>query len=296
MTRALPMPCLCSDVYQRERDILTAKQIDDLLLAGRAWDLSETLSCGGIAVFPHTYLAACGSYIAACVHAALDSGADHVLALGVLHSFSDLLLVARAKERAGEDLSGNALRGVHGPRMRRGEYWKAEYSLLSFLFLWKEEIKRRGIKAPKLSIRFPFLVNKDPQSLPGMRELEAIAKDACLVATSDFCHHGVAYGCAKERALTGDAAKKHALESIQEHLQILTSGDLAKFYQHCQAIRSDSYDVGPLIQYLRAPISAQVLDVTLVDTSELYDGAPKPSWVAASLIKLDKPRFGSSRC
>lgn len=291
MTRAVTMPCLCSDIYQHERDILTAKQIDAVLLAGRAWDLSKTLISGGIAVFPHTYLSACGPYIAACVHAALDSGADHVLALGVLHSFSEVLLSARANELAGADLSGNPLRGIHGPRMRRGDYWKAEYSLSSFLFLWKEEVKRRGIKAPKLSMRFPFLANKNPQSLPGMCELEAIAKDACIVATSDFCHHGVAYGCTKEQALTGEGAQNHALECIQEHLHILKSGDLAKFHKHCKSIRSDSYDVGPTMQHLRGPLSPKVLDITLVDTSALYQGAPKPSWVAASLVQLDKGRF-----
>lgn len=290
MIRATTLPCLCADVYQLERKRLTAKQIDEVLVAGRAWDLSGTLASGGIAVFPHTYLAVCGPYIAACVHAALDCGADHVLALGVLHSFSDQLLSARAHERAGDDVSKCVLRGVHGPKIKRGDYWKAEYSLASFVFLWKEEIKRRGIKAPKLTLRYPYLVNRSPESLPGIGTLESIAKDACIVATSDFCHHGVAYACAQEQLCTGDAAKKYALKSIQEHLRLLQGGDLAQYYQHCHAIRSDSFDVGPVMHYLRGPLCGRVLDLQLVDTSALYDGAPKPSWVAASLVQLDKGR------
>src|SRR6266446_1234081 len=106
---------LCTDIYQEERHALSREEIDAILDAGRAWELSKWLSSGGVALFPHTYLSACGPYIAACVHGALDSGADHVLALGVLHSSTDELSAARARERAHGDLSAITLRGVHGP-------------------------------------------------------------------------------------------------------------------------------------------------------------------------------------
>lgn len=282
------MTCMCSDIYQDERDGLSSKEIDAILETGRAWDLSSTLSCGGVALFPHTYLSVCASYIAACVHGALDSGADHVLALGVLHSFTDEFLAARAKERARHDLSDFALRGVHGPKMQRGEYWKSEYSLLSFVFLWNEEIKRRGIKPPKLSLRFPYLVNRQPQTLPGISELEAIAKDACLVATGDFCHHGVAYGTDKEHALTGKKALEYAKSSINDNLNVLMTGDYAQYYEHCLQVRSDSFDVGSIIYHLRGLLEPTVHDVGICDTSLLYEGTPSPSWVAPALIELKK--------
>ncbi len=288
MVQASTIACLCADVYQDERDRLSSKQVDDILHAGRKWDLSKTLSSGGVAIFPHTYISQCGAYIAACVHGALDSGADHVVVLGVLHSFIDVLCAARAKEKVGEDLLDSVLRGIHGLGLDRGEYWQQEYSLLSFIFLWDEEVKRRGIKAPKLTLRFPYLVNKDPKTLPGINELEALAKDACLIATSDFCHHGVAYGVPKEQAKTGLKAVRYAKKTIQEHLGILQTGDLARFYNHCHEIRSDSFDVGTMLCHLRGHLRPTVCDVTIVDTSALYEGTPSPSWVAASLVKLEK--------
>ncbi len=280
--------CHCFGVYQDERNILSSKQIDAILLSGRKWDLSKQLASGGVVVFPHTYLWACGSYIAAAVHAALDSGADQVLALGVLHSFPEILVKARAQERLKGPIVDSKLRGVHGPKMRRGDFWKNQYSLLSFIFLWKEEIKRRGKKAPKLIIRYPYLVNRQPHSLPGITELKAIAQDSSLVATADFCHHGLAYGNAREQVVTGEGAKIFAKKNVQEHLDILRTNDLQKYYQNCLDIRSDSFDIGPIINHLRGPLFASILDHTVVDTAPLYEGDMNPSWVAASLVQFTK--------
>lgn len=279
-------PCNCTAIYQRERDRLTPQQIDKLLDSGRTWQLSSTLESGGTLIFPHTYLASCGSFIAACVQAALDTGTDHVLALGVLHAANEPLIEARRKERLGEDLVGHPLRGVHGPQHDMGYFWQKEYSLLSFEFLWNEEIKRRGIKPPRLSLRYPYLVNRSPKSLPGVAELEAIAKDACVVATSDFCHHGVAYGTLAEKTLVDDEGLAFARKNIEKHLQLLENGDFAAHYKHCLQIKSDSYDVSPMLYHLLGPLKATVCDSLLIDTSELYEGLA-PSWVAASLVKMD---------
>lgn len=278
--------CLCSGVYQDERDGLTTAQIDTILHSGRRWDLSSATKSGGAVVFPHTYILECGAYIAACVHAALDSGADHVLALGVLHSFPDALFRARNQEKQGADVSGSVLRKVHGPHAVCGNYWKNEYSLLSFIFLWNEEIKRRGVRAPKLSIRFPYLVDKNPATLPGIKELESIARDACIVATADFCHHGVAYNTENPYELNDGI--EFAKGCIEDHLTILGTGDYGRYYQHCLDIRSDSFDVGPVLHHLVGSFSPDVLDMVLVDTAPLYEGFVSPSWVAASLVKLDK--------
>lgn len=273
--------CLCSGVYQDERDGLSERQIDAILLAGRSYDLSSCLKTGGALIFPHTYILECGSYIAACVHAALDSGADHCLALGVLHSFGDTLSAARRQERV-----DHPLRMVHGPHRPPGEYWKNEYSLLSFIFLWEEEIKRRGIRAPKLSIRFPYLVAKSPSTLPGMDELESIAKDACIVATADLCHHGLAYN--SENPYSMNEGADFAKKSIEENLALLQTGDYARYYAHCQKIKSDSYDIGPTLRHLVGPFTPKIHDMTLVDTAPLYEGFVSPSWVAASLVTMEK--------
>lgn len=278
----------CLEAYQQERDQLSTEEINAILQAGRRWNFGKNLASGDVVIFPHTYLHVCAAQIAASVHGALDSGADQVLALGVLHSLTDEFVAARAKEKAMKDLSDLPYWGVHGPRIDRGPYWKSEYSLLSFCFLWDEEIKRRGIKAPKLTLRFPYLVNRQPDKLPGIKELEAMAKDACIVATCDFCHHGVAYGMTQQTTLTGQAALSFAKRNIETNLQILQMGDLGKYYQHCQEIRSDSLDVCSVLYHLRGSMNGTLLDLALGDVAPLFEGNPSPSWVAAALIHLQK--------
>lgn len=282
------MKVTCFLEYEEERKRLSSQQIDAILEAGRRWDLSPALSRGGVAIFPHTYLHVCGDQIASCVHAVLDSGIDQVLALGVLHSTTRQFQSARARERAHDDITDLDIRGVHGPNLRRGSYWKDEYSLLSFAFLLKEECRRRGKKPPKLKLRYPYLVNRDPRSLPGIKELERIAKDSCIVATIDFCHHGLAYGMKKEETYTGAKALQFARKNIETNLRELQVGNFERYYQNCLDIRSDSFDVGPMIYHLRGPMKTSILDVKLVDASMLFEGNPSPSWVAASLVKAEK--------
>ena len=57
----------------------------------RQWDLAPLLRAGGVVVFPHAGVADCGHQIAAAVNAALDSGADTVLVVSVLHAFTEEL-------------------------------------------------------------------------------------------------------------------------------------------------------------------------------------------------------------
>ena len=62
-------------------------------VAAGTWRLR--LAAGGIIVFPHTSVADCGHQVAAAVHAALDSGADRVLVISVLHAFTPEMEEAR---------------------------------------------------------------------------------------------------------------------------------------------------------------------------------------------------------
>jgi hypothetical protein len=84
-------------------------------------------SSGGVVVFPHAGVLDCGHQVAAAVHGCLDSGADRVLVIGVLHAFTDEMQEARTRVSAGDDPSqlevlGNSGAGYRGTRgVARGE-------------------------------------------------------------------------------------------------------------------------------------------------------------------------------
>lgn len=63
--------------------------LDRLDQAHRRWDLAPTLGAGGVLVFPHAGVLDCGHQIAAVVNACLDSGADRVIVISVLHAFTE---------------------------------------------------------------------------------------------------------------------------------------------------------------------------------------------------------------
>jgi hypothetical protein len=142
-----------------------------LLDAGRAWDLAPTLQAGGAIIFPHATLTVCGHQIAAAVHACLDSGAQRVLAIGVLHALTQELEEARTHVANGGDVTREPAWGIQGPGLPGREDWRAEFSLSHFRYLWDVETKRRGIAVPELVVRYPYLAGGRPQFLPGIAEL-----------------------------------------------------------------------------------------------------------------------------
>lgn len=96
--------------YEAERESLGEAGVAERL--ERAPDAA--LPPRGALVFPHTKLAVSGHLVAAAARAVVRSGADEVLAIGVLHGAreEDAALVARA--RRGEPDAVAALRRVHG--------------------------------------------------------------------------------------------------------------------------------------------------------------------------------------
>ena len=161
------------DQYYHELTSL-GNQLYEILDQGKQWseELASTLKNGGGAIFPHTYFSKCGEQIGAVIHAILDSGADQVLMLGTVHPFPGLF-EARIKEFNGEDISQEPSWGVLNPESINGKaLLKNEFSLNLFKALWKIEVERRGKKAPRLIERYPSLVNRNPESLPGMKELK----------------------------------------------------------------------------------------------------------------------------
>ena len=267
--------------YSLQSAILGEKGLHQILDAGRAWDISPVLSRGGSAIFPHTYLRECGDQIAAVVHGCLDSGADQVLVLGVVHTReNEQLRQARLQESKGEKITDETYWGVFPE-------FAGEYSLLHFKTLWDVEVKRRGIKPPKLIMRYPCLVNGKPESLLGIEELERIAKDAAVVITGDLVHNGVAYTTDIHLEI-GSKAERFTQEAIAEMFTLLNRRDYAAFISRCIYFRNDARDPLMVLRHLLGEVQPNLLKFCLVDTVDLFVNEPAPSWVAASLMTLEK--------
>ena len=112
----MDLPQLRIDInhqYAQEHAALGLKGARAKLDAAQEWDLAPVLRAGGALVFPHAGVAECAKQISACVNACINSGADTVLVLSVLHSFTDEMEQARRRVAAGERNRGFALQ--HGP-------------------------------------------------------------------------------------------------------------------------------------------------------------------------------------
>lgn len=265
---------------------LSVTEMDQILQAGRAWDLAPTLQDGGTVLFPHAGIKVCGQQIAAAVHACLDSGAGRVLVVGVLHALSNELDRARIRVANGANVTQEPFWGIQGPGLDGRQDWRDEFSLSNFLFLWHKELERRNTIGPELVIRYPYLAGGRPEILPGIQELQEIVRDAVVVTTADPFHHGIAYGEPPETAL---APEKGGLElarrTIQEGLDILQAGDYWGYNQHCVDAKSDGRDAGQVVRYLLGPLQGRILDLVADDMTIAYK-KPAPSWVTGALIDL----------
>ena len=282
-------------VAERSQRRLGSEGAARLLDAGRAWDLSPVLRSGGAVLFPHLSLDVCGHQTAAAVHACLDSGADRVLVLGVLHALTDELEDARVRVANGGDPSRDDSWGIQGPGLRGRTDWTREFSLSNFLFLMREEVARRGVDGPELVVRYPYLAAGRPGNLPGVEELESVAANAVIVATADPFHHGVGYGDSEEEALTPDGGGLELARTwIGEGLAILAAGDHAGYNRHCVEAKSDARDVGQVLRHVVGPLTGHVLDLVAEDMSAAYE-APAPTWVAGALVELEPDRVSDGR-
>lgn len=281
------------DQYYNEPKILGFEGISALLEEGKKWgkELTCTLNAGGAVVFPHTFLSQCGYQIAAAVHAILDSGADQALVLGVLHPMTESLMQARSKELNEEDISKEPSWGIFGPDIDPKSCLEKEFSLDLFKILFSFEVKRRGIKPPKLIERYPSLVNRDPANLPGIKELQQIAKDSVIVATDDMCHHGVGYGVSQDIAFQiDDNGYQFAKKLIEDGYELLKKDDYKAYFFHWMnpVAIGDPTDTSIVLKYLLGKASIEILDIKLVDVSSLFENNLSPSWVATTLAKFNK--------
>jgi hypothetical protein len=228
-----------------------------------------TVRPGGAIVVPHTRFEVTGGQIATAVANVLASGADRVLALGVLH-----------RARGGDA----ALRGVHTEDGLAAE----EFSLDGFVELLGSAADRAG-RHIEVVRRYPFLVGDDPASLPGLDELEQLVSDgALLLATTDPIHHGHAYGTPPGECLDPDDPDTTdiARSMIDAQFGALSAHRFSDFAALTECHRSDFRDTGPVMAHLvgRA-FTPTVHDLALVDYSDALD-APAPSWVAGALVTV----------
>jgi hypothetical protein len=278
------------ELYAREHAALGVKGTLEMLEKARGWnilsELTATLSAGGVAVFPHAGVADCGHQIAAAVHACLDSGAEKVVFISVLHAFTDEMHAARVDVAHGGSAAkwrfwGIQGTGLDGPRQE----WQRDHSPMSFRHFWAAEIKRRGIKGPKVFERYPYLVGGQPDILPGIDELAQLCEDAVVVSTADSFHHGIGYGDSPEKSFyPHEGGLELAKNTIEEGMSILGRGDYLGYNQHCVVAKSDARDAGQVFRYIRGPMTGRILEMTHSDATQLYKSSP-PTWVAAALMQ-----------
>lgn len=272
-------------LYNAEHAAMGQRGTLERLERASQWDLAPTLRAGGVLVFPHAGVLDCGHQIAAVVRACLDSGADRVVVVSVLHAFTDAMEQARRAVAAGGDPADWPFWGVQGAGFSERREWTGDHALMSFRHFWAAETERRGVRGPEVIEAYPYLAGGKPERLPRYEQLARLAEDAVIVSTADAFHHGLGYGDPPERALAPeDGGLELAQRTIEEGMQILARGDYWGYNGHCVSAKSDARDAGQVFRALRGPMHGRILDLTYSDASDLYH-QPKPTWVAAALME-----------
>jgi hypothetical protein len=278
------------ELYRSEHEALGERGTLERLERGREWDLAPTLAAGGVVVFPHAGVFDCGHQIAAAVHGCLDSGADRVLVISVLHAFTDEMDEARGRVSAGEaEPSAFPFWGIQGPGLDGRDEWTHDHALISWRHFWAAETKRRGVRGPEVVERYPYLAGGHPEQLPGIEELATLVEGAVIVSTADPFHHGIGYGDPPERSLAPeDGGLDLARKTIEEGIELLGRGDYAGYDRHCVEAKSDARDAGQVFRHLRGELHGEIVDMAYTEAGELYE-APDPTWVAAPLVEWRVP-------
>ena len=272
-------------MYNAEHAQMGEQGTLERLERAREWNLAPTLQQGGVLVFPHAGVLDCGHQIAACVNAALDSGADRVIVVSVLHAFTDEMEDARIRVAAGAAPAQWPFWGIQGPGLSDREEWRGDHALMSFRHFWAAETARRGIRGPEVVEAYPYLAGGHPEQLPGIDNLARLAEDAVIVSTADAFHHGLGYGNTPEESFEPHAGGLDlARQAIEEGIDILGRGDYWGYNQHCVRAKSDARDAGQVFRYLRGAMHGRILDLTYTDAADLYR-QPRPTWVAAALME-----------
>jgi len=159
-------------LYRAEHATMGEHGTLDRLEQARQWDLSSTVRAGGVLVFPHAGVLDCGHQIAAVVHACLDSGADRVIVVSVLHAFTDEMEDARVRVAAGAAPAHWPFWGIQGPGLSDREEWRGDHALMSFRHFWAAETARRGIRgrrSSRLTLTWPVAIRNGCLALIALR-------------------------------------------------------------------------------------------------------------------------------
>ncbi len=267
----MPTPLWWKQFYAAERELLGERGLSALL--ERAPELS--ISNGQALLVPHTRLTQSGHLVAAATRAVVASGAERVVALGVLH---------------GLDRNRREWRGIHGPQVLNDKgIWSDEFSLDNFEVLLERSAKWSGVRPPTLVKAYPFCTvteSMSPDDMPGFADLVSeITAGAALVATADMVHHGAGYGTPPQEQLARDSvpAMDYSRQAIQGQLSTLAARNYSGFLRECERAHSDFRDVGPVLRALLPPtVTFSIRDVRLVNYAAVLKTA-EPTWVAAAL-------------
>lgn len=278
-----------NDIYHRQHEALGEEGAWKMLTEASArWDFSDALAGGGVIGFAHVEVADCGPHVAAAVNAALDAGADTVLAISVLHAFTDEMERARQEVAAGGSPTDHATWGIQGPGLDFRADWMGDHAMRSLRHFWETAIRRRGITGRRLVERYPYLAGGRPGDLPNLAETAAIAENAVILTTGDQFHHGVGYGTPPEEALQPEPdGLETARKSMEHGITLLEEADYWGYNQHCVAVKSDDRDAAQLYRFLRGPMRGRLIDIAWSDSTELYD-QPPPTWAAGGFIVFEK--------
>ncbi len=271
--------------YAEERERLGESGLAERLERGPAVEVPR----GGALVFPHTMLSVTGHLTAAVARAVVRSGADEVLALGVLHGGREEDADAVRRARSGDAEARRSLRKVYAG----GDALTAEeFSLDGFVALLELAAEREGKRAPRVHARYPFLVGDDPR-LPGVDEVVGLARAMPVVATTDPIHHGAGYGTPEgaRRGEREEATAGWARGCIDRQLALLARGAWAEFARLAAEAGSDFRDTGPVLAHAlreRGAIEGEIVELVLVDYAEVLE-AERPTWVAGALSGFRRP-------
>lgn len=247
-------------------------------------------------VFPHAGVKDCGYQIAAAVRGCLDSGADKVVVISVLHAFTHEMEQARRRVADGGAPSDEPFWGIQGTGLEGRNEWTRDHALTSWRHFWRAELERRKLpesRIPRVYERYPYLAGGKPGELPGIDALARLVEGAAIVSTADPFHHGIGYGTPADEAFEPDAeGLRRAQRVIEEGIAILERGDYWGYNRHCVEAKSDARDAGQVFRYLRGEMKGRVVDITYTDATDLYN-APPPTWVAAPLIEWRKVSKGN---
>ena len=183
------------NLYVKEHEELGTEGAYRLLDEARRWDLSKTLKKGGVIVFPHAGIADCGHQIAAAVHACLDSCADRVIVLSVLHAFTQEMEDARVRVAQGGDVRKETLWGIQGTGIEGRVKSGAMTTHFTASATYGQPRPHRCASAAPVIERYPYLAGgklRSPASTSWVAKMQSIVSPR-------RSHYGIGYNTPRMR-------------------------------------------------------------------------------------------------